>query len=1064
MSSSHRLARAWPVAILALVLLAACETPENASARCTKDSDCGTGGQCDTATGKCNVQGDFPCDDVAKCQKALENKLWNPAEKGLPCFEAQCVKQLCDMVPKQAGTACEGGDGFDCTKAQCDAQGKCAGGEEPETGWCIVDKCYAAGAEGPDCKTCDPTANAKGWTLDKDKCLIDGKCVDRGSAKDDKSPCLICRPEVQKDAYSLADDGTPCTDGEALDCTTDTCGQGACKHTPKSGFCVMDGKCAGAGELDPANSCLACDPTVSQTQYSPRAEKSACGLKDAPCLVGECDAKQVCVNQGPKDGSCYIDGKCFDGGAKDEGGCNVCDPKANKQWTALPAGTTCVDDSQPCTVDACDATGTCDHVPNDAACKGDACSVGVCDKATGCGTAFKDAGVVCESDGVACTKEACDGKGVCPTSSAQPNDALCSDGVDCTIDKCDLKVDCVHTPEAKPTCEDGNACTADSCDPKAGCKHQDLTGDACTSDGLPCTDEKCLQGTCQKTVNAGECAIGGACQKAGDKTDGGCKTCDPSKSATTWQIAAAGTACASDDVACTDDACDASGTCQHAPVVAKCDDALPCTADSCDVKAGCVNTDSCAWGHACSATAKACLTSQPVVLAEQGVDGLVAPTNPAIVQHVLDEKAGTTRTWVVFQSDTAAAVKDGAWQIAGKSVMHAMILDPQVAAPDKKVKPKLLTLPPATSLAAKNAPIVQAFPVVTPDPQAPGVAWLAWLEAAPTLTDGCLGNAGQGGVLRLARLDGSAVPGDGKWALVAGETCSKGAITGPLFLTSGFALLDQANGSTAAASERTVLTLRPIGGDLANWTTALGLQSGPADKLSTVSSLIGTFAKVHPVLADLGTGDPKQRYLAIAATEDAGEWGLWAAPITSAGVKGTPVDWTAKTPVSDVLTGATAVCAIDAAVQGNKLGIAVLIRKAGNDEVHLIERSGDGKVTAVLAGSKKSKGDCRFGLAANRVQPFQGKWLVSLYEATFAGAPELGAASYVLVGTTAGGLTPLDVTLTASDTSKATDLTQALAWRGLGGMVVRADGTVTWALEAQNLSSKRQVVLHTAKP
>ncbi len=84
------------------------------------------------------------------------------------------------------------------------------------------------------------------------------------------------------------------------------------------------------------------------------------------------------------------------------------------------------------------------------------------------------------------------------------------------------------------------------------------------------------------------CGVGGLCYAAGMPNPANdCEVCDPSKSPTTFSIAANGSAC-SDGKACTaPDAC-GSGACIAAAVT--CDDNNACTTDACDTQTGaCLN-------------------------------------------------------------------------------------------------------------------------------------------------------------------------------------------------------------------------------------------------------------------------------------------------------------------------------------------------------------------------------------------------------------------------------------------------------------------------------------------
>ncbi|MBM4343710.1 MAG: hypothetical protein FJ100_10075 [Deltaproteobacteria bacterium] len=102
------------------------------------------------------------------------------------------------------------------------------------------------------------------------------------------------------------------------------------------------------------------------------------------------------------------------------------------------------DDTNPCTLDQCDAataTVACTNKP-------------------------VAAGATCD-DGKTCSVgDACDGKGSCVASAAKP----CDDGNPCTIDSCAEPAGCVYNYPAFPTkCGDGLACLEGACKPAGTC-------------------------------------------------------------------------------------------------------------------------------------------------------------------------------------------------------------------------------------------------------------------------------------------------------------------------------------------------------------------------------------------------------------------------------------------------------------------------------------------------------------------------------------------------------------------------------------------------------------------
>lgn len=106
-------------------------------------------------------------------------------------------------------------------------------------------------------------------------------------------------------------------------------------------------------------------------------------------------------------------------------------------------------------------------------------------------------------------------------------------------------------------CEDGNSADGDCC--SARCR-LDPAGATCSTDENGCTDDVCnATGACVHVPNTSPCDGDRNACILGDVCAGG--TCVPGST-----LAPAGQACDDDFDPCTDDVCDATGTCTHAPV------------------------------------------------------------------------------------------------------------------------------------------------------------------------------------------------------------------------------------------------------------------------------------------------------------------------------------------------------------------------------------------------------------------------------------------------------------------------------------------------------------------
>ena len=211
---------------------------------------------------------------------------------------------------------------------------------------------------------------------------------------------------------------------------------------------------------------------------------------------------------------------------KEEG--DVCDVELRARAPGcLPAGA-----ADECATELCE-DGACVATPPAGACDdGDSCTRDDVCTATGCaGTP-----IGCD-DGIACTAEVCAPEGC----RHEPSDALCDSGT-CTIGAC------------RP-----NDPAADA----RGCVQSPVQeGEACTGDGVPCTEDICTAGTCLHvpvdTRCAGAASCGGAtCEPAATGADAAGCVDGPAGSE--------GGMCAEDGDPCSDDRC-RDGACRHQPI------------------------------------------------------------------------------------------------------------------------------------------------------------------------------------------------------------------------------------------------------------------------------------------------------------------------------------------------------------------------------------------------------------------------------------------------------------------------------------------------------------------
>jgi cysteine-rich repeat protein len=443
----------------------------------------------------------------------------------------------------------------------------------------------------------------------------------------------------------------------------------SCAAKAAQGTCPGTRVCSSTG----LSNCTAAQAGVEQCNG---VDDDCNGLTDD----GLCDDKNPCTDDGcdGKTGACKNTANvlpCTDGNA-----CTDKDTCQNGQCAGVAAD---CDDKNPCTSDTCDGQQGCQHAlaDNGACDDGNACTIGdlclggqcLAGKAKDCGDDNACTVDLCDSatgtcahkalDGQPCTDgNACTDPDFCAGDVCQGKLKDCNDLNPCTDDSCDVTVGCVHSASTKPcndsnactgndlcdgkggcvgaaidvsaTCTDNNPCTADSCDAGQGCVHGPQA--SVCEDGNPCTNgDACTAGVCIPGQNICSCQTNADCftKEDGDLCNGTlycdkaaapyvCKvdpativTCDASGDTTCSKTTCAAKTglcgktsqpdakpCDADGSVCTvGDAC-AGGVCA-AGASLSCDDKNPCTDDTCDGKAGCknvANVAACSDGNACT--------------------------------------------------------------------------------------------------------------------------------------------------------------------------------------------------------------------------------------------------------------------------------------------------------------------------------------------------------------------------------------------------------------------------------------------------------------------------------
>ena len=331
-------------------------------------------------------------------------------------------------------------------------------------------------------------------------------------------------------------------------------------------YCYIDATWYADGAASPGDACEACVVATSRIAWSPVAEGAACagGL----CRAGACDL-----------GSCYIGAAWTADGAANAGNeCEACVVATSRTaWTDDAEGTVCA--GGLCRAGACDAA-SCRiggaWVADGTANAGNECEACVVAASR---TAWTD-----DAEGTACAGGLCRA-GSCDAVSCRVGGAWRADGAANPDNECEACVVAANrtawTDDADGAACVGGLCRAGACDGAScrvagawwadGAQNPGNPCEACAvagtrtdwsvqPEGTACPEGLCRAGGCE----AGRCYIGARWFDDGTANpDDDCALCAVQASRTAWTDEVAGTACATDGLTCTTDACDGAGACRH---------------------------------------------------------------------------------------------------------------------------------------------------------------------------------------------------------------------------------------------------------------------------------------------------------------------------------------------------------------------------------------------------------------------------------------------------------------------------------------------------------------------
>jgi choice-of-anchor A domain-containing protein len=268
------------------------------------------------------------------------------------------------------------------------------------------------------------------------------------------------------------DDGNPCT--------ADSIVNGNIVHTPlPAGTSCSDGNvCNGAETCNASAVCVAGTPPVLSdgNPCTTDACTASTGVTHAPVPVGtQCSDGNACNGME----TCNASAACVAGTppVTDDGNpCTFdsCDPTAGVTHVARRAGSSCSDGNLCNGAETCNDTGTC--VPGAPLVVADTnpCTIDSCNASGGVSHTPAPSGTPCPDSNACNGAEVCDGGGHCVAG----NPVALDDGNPCTDDSCDASTGVVHVAKADGTsCDDPNVCN----------DHSTCSAGACSSSGTTST-------------------------------------------------------------------------------------------------------------------------------------------------------------------------------------------------------------------------------------------------------------------------------------------------------------------------------------------------------------------------------------------------------------------------------------------------------------------------------------------------------------------------------------------------------------------------------------------------
>jgi hypothetical protein len=263
---------------------------------CTNGATCGDqqpnvcGCPCDIG-GTCVAEGSINPDNPCEiCDPATDEAGWS-ARTGEACdTDNACNDSVCSdtgVCEVVSVVDCSDVEGECLSSASCDpADGICKGDAAPDNTPCALDgvTCTADVCLGGRCE--HPARDGF--------CFVDGECLSAGDSPTNNS-CVVC------DGTGLVNEPRGSRCGSFGTCASGMCdGMGTCALDVDSDSCAIDGDCHNDGDDNPNNRCEICDPSTSQTEWTPLPMGTRCRF-NCSCRVGGPDNELTCLRSDDSD-------------------------------------------------------------------------------------------------------------------------------------------------------------------------------------------------------------------------------------------------------------------------------------------------------------------------------------------------------------------------------------------------------------------------------------------------------------------------------------------------------------------------------------------------------------------------------------------------------------------------------------------------------------------------------------------------------------------------------------------------------------------------------------------